>query len=82
MRRLVATLAVVCIASTIEREAAAQIDVRVGICARSITVAAAPFAIATKLGWYAQDGIKVELAPNHRRGEGIQSTLSRDNRSP
>lgn len=37
--------------------------VKVGWCARTITSAAAPFAIATKLGWYAQAGIKVEIRP-------------------
>jgi NitT/TauT family transport system substrate-binding protein len=63
MKRLVAMLATVYFSSFPVHQAAAQTDVRVGICARSITVAAAPFAIATKLGWYAKDGIKVELVP-------------------
>ena len=43
--------------------AAAQTNVKVGWCARTVSSAAAPFAIATKLGWYAKDGIKVELVP-------------------
>ena len=42
---------------------AAQTLVRVGWCVRTISVAAAPFAVAMKMGWYAQDGIKVELVP-------------------
>ncbi len=37
--------------------------VKVGFCARTVTSAAAPFAIATKLGWYREAGIRVELAP-------------------
>jgi len=37
--------------------------VKVGFCARTITSAAAPFAIATKKGWYAPAGIKVQLVP-------------------
>ena len=37
--------------------------VRVGWCAKTISSAAAPFAIATKLGWFEKAGIKVELVP-------------------
>ncbi len=43
--------------------AEAQTTVRVGWCARTISSAAAPFAIATKLGWYEKLGVKVELVP-------------------
>jgi NitT/TauT family transport system substrate-binding protein len=42
---------------------AAEKTVRVGWCAKTVTSAAAPYAIATKLGWYAEAGIKVELVP-------------------
>jgi len=42
---------------------AAESVVKVGFCARTITSAAAPFAIATKKGWYAPAGIKVQLVP-------------------
>jgi len=37
--------------------------VKVGFCARTITSAAAPFAIAMKRGWYAKAGMKVQLVP-------------------
>jgi NitT/TauT family transport system substrate-binding protein len=37
--------------------------VRVGWCARTVSPAAAPFAIATKMGWFEQAGFKVELVP-------------------
>ncbi len=43
--------------------AEAQTTVRVGWCARTISSAAAPFAIATKMGWYEKMGVKVELVP-------------------
>ena len=43
--------------------ALAQTTVRVAWCARTVSSAAAPFAIATKMGWFAKDGIKVELVP-------------------
>ena len=42
---------------------AAETSVKVGWCARGVTSAAAPFAIATKMGWYAEAGLKVELIP-------------------
>ncbi|OJY74354.1 MAG: myristoyl transferase [Rhodospirillales bacterium 70-18] len=44
-------------------DAAAQTPVRVGWCARTVSSAAAPFAIATKMGWYAKAGLAVTLAP-------------------
>lgn len=42
---------------------AAEKTIRVGWCAKTVSSAAAPFAIATKLGWFADSGIKVELVP-------------------
>jgi NitT/TauT family transport system substrate-binding protein len=42
---------------------AAEARIRVGFCAKTITSAAAPFAIATKMGWYRSAGIAVELVP-------------------
>lgn len=45
------------------RGAAAQETIKVGWCAKTVTSAAVPYAIANKLGWYAADGIKVELSP-------------------
>lgn len=45
------------------KSAAAEETVKVGWCAKTMTSATSPFAIATKLGWYAKDGIRVELSP-------------------
>ncbi len=45
------------------RSAAAEETVKVGWCAKTVTSAAAPYAVANKLGWYARDGIRVELSP-------------------
>jgi NitT/TauT family transport system substrate-binding protein len=39
----------------------AETTVKVGFCARTVTSAAAPFAVATKMGWY--KNIKVQLVP-------------------
>ncbi len=41
----------------------ADTTVKFGFCAKTITSAAAPFAIATKMGWYSAGGIKVQLVP-------------------
>ena len=41
----------------------AETNIRVGWCARTVSSAAAPFAIATKMGWFAKAGLKVDLAP-------------------
>jgi NitT/TauT family transport system substrate-binding protein len=44
--------------------AAAQVThLKVGWCARTVSAAATPFAIAIKLGWFKQDGVEVELVP-------------------
>jgi len=43
--------------------ARAETTVRIGWCARTVTSAAAPYAVATKMGWYAAAGIKVEIVP-------------------
>jgi len=37
--------------------------IKVGWCARTVSAAATPFAIAMKLGWLKQEGIDVELVP-------------------
>jgi NitT/TauT family transport system substrate-binding protein len=42
---------------------AAETVIKVGWCARTVSSAAAPFAIATKLGWFAKAGLKVLLLP-------------------
>jgi NitT/TauT family transport system substrate-binding protein len=50
--------------TALARPAAAQVTrIKVGWCARTVSAAAAPFAIATKLGWLRQEGIEVELVP-------------------
>jgi NitT/TauT family transport system substrate-binding protein len=44
--------------------AAAQVaHLKVGWCARTVSSAATPFAVATKLGWFREDGVEVELVP-------------------
>jgi NitT/TauT family transport system substrate-binding protein len=43
--------------------AQAETKLRVGWCARTVTSAAAPYAIANKMGWFKPGGFAVELVP-------------------
>jgi len=60
MKKSIVVAIVVALASSVE---AAGETVKVGFCARTITSAAAPFAIAEKLGFYGVAGMKVQLVP-------------------
>jgi NitT/TauT family transport system substrate-binding protein len=62
MKTTIFAMLVAIIASSSTGRAAESV-VKVGFCARTITSAAAPFAIAMKKGWYAPAGIKVQLVP-------------------
>ncbi|MGE5048953.1 MAG: ABC transporter substrate-binding protein [Deltaproteobacteria bacterium] len=55
MKRVI--LALLLLAASVQ----AQPAVKVGFCAKTITSAATPFAIATKMGWY--KNVKVQLVP-------------------
>jgi NitT/TauT family transport system substrate-binding protein len=59
-------------------EAAAQTTVRIAWCARTVSSAAAPFAVATKLGWYAAAGIKVELVPLPGSTDCVKAVATRE----
>ncbi len=48
---------------TISAASAAPAPVKVGFCARTLSSAVAPFAIATKMGWYDRGGVTVQLVP-------------------
>src|SRR5262245_37649213 len=64
MQRLIACAALAFGLSAAANTASAQVQtVRVGWCAKTVSSAAAPFAIATKLGWFEKDGIKIDLVP-------------------
>jgi NitT/TauT family transport system substrate-binding protein len=43
--------------------ARAETTIRVGWCASTISSAASPFAVAEKMGWYAERGVKVIVTP-------------------
>src|SRR5437763_2392050 len=58
--------------------AQAQTTVRVAWCARTVSSAAAPYAIATKMGWLARDGIKVELVPMPGSTDCVKAVATKD----
>jgi len=56
-------LGIVALATLAGASAAYAETLRVGWCARTVTSAAAPFAIANKMGWFQAAGFEVELVP-------------------
>jgi NitT/TauT family transport system substrate-binding protein len=64
MRPLIALLLLACSLLAPLPAAAQTAKLRVATCARTITAGlAAPFAVATKMGWFKQEGIEVEIVP-------------------
>ncbi len=53
-------------------------NVRVGWCAKTVSSAAAPYAIATKMGWFEKEGIKVEIVPLPGSGDCAKFVATRD----
>ncbi|MBV8838366.1 MAG: ABC transporter substrate-binding protein [Alphaproteobacteria bacterium] len=58
--------------------AQAETTVRVAWCAKTVSSAAAPFAIATKMGWYKEAGIKVELVPLPGSTDCVKAVATKD----
>jgi NitT/TauT family transport system substrate-binding protein len=52
--------------------------VRVGWCAKTVTSAAAPFAIAQKMGWYKAEGLEVELVPLAGSSDCTKTVVTRE----
>jgi NitT/TauT family transport system substrate-binding protein len=63
MKRSLVRCLVVALLALIAHAAWADTRVRVGWCAKTVSSAAAPFAIAMKMGWYKAAGLDVELVP-------------------
>ena len=56
----------------------AETKVRVGWCAKTVSSAAAPFAIAMKMGWYKAAGLNVELVPLAGSSACTQAAATRE----
>jgi NitT/TauT family transport system substrate-binding protein len=65
-------------AATFAGEAAAQTPVSIAWCARTVSSAASPFAIATKMGWFKAADIKVELKPLPGSTDCVKLVATRD----
>ena len=79
MRRLAAVVALLALLAGTAAPAAAQTTkVPVGWCSRTISGAAAPFAIAAKMGWFKADGIEVELVPLPGSGDCVKNVATRE----
>ncbi|HET7341610.1 MAG TPA: ABC transporter substrate-binding protein [Methylomirabilota bacterium] len=61
--RLLLALATLALAAGAAVPATAQTPLKVGWCAKTVSSAATPFAVAMKMGWYKAAGIEVELVP-------------------
>jgi NitT/TauT family transport system substrate-binding protein len=77
MKKTLVLLSVAALAAGLS-PAAAETTVRVGWCAKTITSAAAPYAIATKMGWFAKDGIKVQLVPLPGSTDCVKTVATKD----
>ena len=63
----------------LSRVAAAETPLRVATCARTITTGVgAAFAVATKLGWFRQEGLAVEIVPLPGSTDCTKSVATRD----
>jgi NitT/TauT family transport system substrate-binding protein len=79
MRRTILAIAGLMLAfGAVVPAARAQTTVRVAWCAKTVSSAAAPFAIATKMGWFKEAGIKVELVPLPGSTDCVKSVATRD----
>jgi NitT/TauT family transport system substrate-binding protein len=78
MTRALASTLLAAASATFCGEAAAQTPVSIAWCARTVSSAAAPFAVATKMGWYAAAGIKVELVPLPGSTDCVKLVATRD----
>ncbi len=73
-----ALLAVVSSTLLLPAPALAQTKIRVGWCAKTISSAATPFAVAAKMGWNKQDGIEVELVPLAGSGDCTKTVVTKE----
>src|SRR5690349_10766528 len=73
-----ALLAVVSSTLLLPAPALAQTKVRVGWCAKTISSAATPFAVAAKMGWFKQEGVEVELVPLAGSGDCTKTVATRE----
>jgi NitT/TauT family transport system substrate-binding protein len=78
MTVLIAIVTLLTVAGAAVPVVAQTAKVSVGWCSRTISGAAAPFAIATKMGWFRAEGIEVELVPLPGSGDCVKNLATRE----
>jgi NitT/TauT family transport system substrate-binding protein len=79
MKRTLITLITCLLVAVPDASILAQTSkLRVGFCSRVISSAAAPFAVATKMGWYKEDGVEVELLALAGSADCVKTTATRE----
>jgi NitT/TauT family transport system substrate-binding protein len=77
-RSFVILLALALLAGVWPAAAQAPTPVKVGWCAKTVSSAAAPFAIAMKMGWFKKEGIDVELVPLAGSADCTKTVVTRE----
>ena len=79
LKALLATGTVALAIATAVVPASAQTTVRVGFCAKTMTPSAASaIAVATKMGWFAKEGVKVDLIPVAGSTDCVKAVATKD----
>jgi NitT/TauT family transport system substrate-binding protein len=79
MKRTLVILVTCFLLAAVCSTATAQVSkLRVGFCARTISAGAAPFALATRMGWFKEDGIEVTLVPLAGSSDCVKSVATRE----
>jgi NitT/TauT family transport system substrate-binding protein len=71
-------LAVAVLAAHAVNTVAQTTHVRVGWCAKTVSAAATPFALAMKMGWFKQEGIDIELVPLAGSADCTKTIVSKE----
>jgi len=71
-------LTILSVAPELPAQTPAATKVRVGWCAKTVSSAATPFAIATKMGWFKEDGVEVELVPLAGSGDCVKTVATKE----
>lgn len=79
MKGTVAMLVACVLIAALRPPAQAQITkLRVGVCARTISSGFSPFAVATKMGWFKEDGLEVTLVPLAGSSDCVKSVATKE----
>jgi NitT/TauT family transport system substrate-binding protein len=79
MKRTIVALVTCLLVAASSATVLAQLSkLRVGFCSRVISSAAAPFAVATKMGWYKEDGVEVELVALAGSADCVKTVSTRE----